>query len=98
MSSINCSKPIWYLWKNESKTSQIISPALAPIMNVSEILHGMKLSFIVRKVFSLPNVLRSSIISCRYGLMFLRYCSIDSFSLPSLLHWLYLSYLSFIST
>ena len=51
----------------------------------------MKLTFIIKRIFQSPDFLSSYIILPKYGSMFIKYCSIDSFSLPSLLYLIYLS-------
>ena len=51
----------------------------------------IKLTLILKWIFHSPDALRLSIILPKYGLIFPRYCLIDVFLLPLLLHSIYLS-------
>ena len=100
---IDFSKPTPYVWRREWKRSLIVSSVLLPIiismLSLLECIscfsslsfNDVKLIFIFRWIFHSENVLRSSVVLPKYSLVFSRYCSIDSFLLPLLLHLINLS-------
>ena len=59
-------------------------------LTLSTIFWWHEVSFIFKWILHSPEALRSSVISPRYGLIFSRYCLIDMFSRPLLLHSMHL--------